>query len=195
MPAIPAVVLAAGGSSRMGRPKGLTPVRGMPAVARVAIAARQGGCDPVIAVTGADGEVVGERARPAGAKVVENPSWRRGRTTSLKAALPHLPAGAAALLVFPVDHPLVGATVVRALLAAFAGRPDAEVVVPVHGGRRGHPVIFAARLLPEIAALGDDEPLRTVVHREGRVVVEVPVEDDSVLRNLDAPEDLPADGA
>ena len=192
MPVIPAVVLAAGGSSRMGSPKGLTPIRGMPAVARVAIAARQGGCDPVIVVTGSNAPLVAERARPAGAKVVENPSWALGRSTSLKAALPHLPAGAAALLVFPVDHPLVGAPVVRALIAALAGRADADAAVPVHGGRRGHPVLLAARLLPEIAALGDDEPLRTVMHREGRVVVEVPVEDDSVLRNLDRPEDLPA---
>ena len=163
MPAIPAVVLAAGGSSRMGSPKGLTPIRGMPAVARVAIAARQGGCDPVIVVTGSNAPLVAERARPA---------------------------GAAALLVFPVDHPLVGAAVVRALIAALAGRADADAAVPVHGGRRGHPVLLSARLLPEIAALGDDEPLRTVMRREGRVVVEVPVEDDSVLRNLDRPEDL-----
>ncbi|HEU4396150.1 MAG TPA: nucleotidyltransferase family protein [Planctomycetota bacterium] len=192
MPAIPAVVLAAGGSSRMGAPKGLTPIRGMPAVARVAIAARQGGCDPVIVVTGSNAPIVAERARPAGAKVVENPSWARGRSTSLKAALPHLPSGAAALLVFPVDHPLVGAPVVRALLAAFAGRPDAEVVVPVHGGKRGHPALFAAKVFAEIAALGDDEPLRAVLHRAGRVVLEVPVEDDSVLRNLDRPEDLAA---
>ena len=192
MAPIPAVVLAAGASSRMGRPKALVPIRGVPAVARVSIAARQGGCDPVLVVTGADGEAVARAARPAGATIVENPAWARGRSTSVKAALPHLPAGVAGLLLFPVDHPLVAAPVVRALLAAFAGRPDAEVVVPVHGGRRGHPALFAAKVLPEIAALGDDEPLRAVLHRAGRVVVEVAAPDDSVLRNLDRPEDLPA---
>ncbi|NUN53398.1 MAG: nucleotidyltransferase family protein, partial [Planctomycetaceae bacterium] len=62
---------------------------------------------------------------------------------------------------------------------------------PVHGGRRGHPVLLSARLFPEIAALGDDEPLRAVVHRAGRTVIEVPVEGDGVLRNIDRPEDLP----
>jgi CTP:molybdopterin cytidylyltransferase MocA len=96
------------------------------------------------------------------------------------------------MLLFPVDHPLVEAPVVRALLDAFAARPDAEVVLPVHGGRRGHPVVFAARVFPEIAALGPDQPLHEVVHRPGRVVVEVSAGSDAVLRNLDRPEDVPA---
>jgi molybdenum cofactor cytidylyltransferase len=65
------------------------------------------------------------------------------------------------------------------------------VAVPVHGGRRGHPVRIAASLFPALAVLGDDEPLRTLVRAEGRTVVEVPVESDSVLRNLDRPGDLP----
>jgi CTP:molybdopterin cytidylyltransferase MocA len=192
MAPLPAVVLAAGGSTRMGRPKALLPLPGGPsALARIVAACREGGCAPVLAVVGAESEAVGAAAAAAGAAVVENGAWARGRSTSVKAALPHLPAGAPGLLLFPVDHPLVGAPVVRALLAAFAADPGAEAVVPVHGGRRGHPVVLAARLFPEIAALGDDEPLRNVVRRTGRRVVEVPVESDSVLRNLDRPEDVP----
>ncbi|MCK6480310.1 MAG: nucleotidyltransferase family protein [Planctomycetes bacterium] len=186
-PPPPAVVLAAGGSTRMGRPKALVGIGGRPALARVVEACREGGCGEVLVVVGSDAEAVGAAARAAGAAVVENGAWARGRSTSVKAALPHLPRGAAAMLLFPVDHPLAGAEVVRALLAA----PPAEVVVPVHGGRRGHPVLLSARLFPEIAALGDDEPLRAVVHRAGRTVIEVPVEGDGVLRNIDRPEDLP----
>ena len=184
---IAAVVLAAGASSRMGRTKALVAIDGRTAVARVVAACREGGCSPVLVVVGADGDAVGAAARAAGAEVIENGAWARGRSTSVKAALPHLPSGARGILLFPVDHPLVGPEVVRALLAA----PAAEVAVPVHGGRRGHPVLLAASLLPEVAALGDDEPLRGVVRREGRRVVEVPVAGDSVLRNIDRPEDLP----
>ena len=187
MAPVPAVILAAGGSTRMGSSKALVVIDGRPALARVVAACREGGCAPVLVVVGADAGAVGGAARAAGATVVENGAWARGRSTSVKAALPHLPAGARGMLLFPVDHPLVEAEVVRALLAA----PAAEVVVPVHGGKRGHPILLASRLFPEIAALGDDEPLRAVVHREGRTVVEVPVETDSVLRNLDRPEDLP----
>jgi molybdenum cofactor cytidylyltransferase len=192
VPALPAVILAAGGSTRMGRTKALLPLPGgAPALARVAAACRGGGCDPLLVVAGADADAVGAAARAAGATVVENGAWQRGRSTSVKAALPHLPPGAAGMLLFPVDHPLVGAPVVLSLLEAFAAHPEAEVVVPVHGGRRGHPVVLAARLFPEIASLGDDQPLREVVRRPGRRVVELPVETDSVLRNIDRPEDVP----
>lgn len=184
---LPAVVLAAGGSTRMGRPKALVEIGGRQALARILAACRDGGCSLVLVVVGCDAEAVGAAARGAGAEVVENGAWARGRSTSVKAALPHLPPGARGMLLFPVDHPLVEADVIRALLAA----PAAEVVVPVHGGRRGHPILLASSLFPEIAALGDDEPLRNVVRAEGRTVVEVPVETDSVLRNLDRPEDLP----
>ena len=183
----PAVVLAAGGSSRMGRPKALVEIGGRQALARIVAACREGGCPRILVVVGSDAEAVGAAARAAGATVVENGAWARGRSTSVKAALPHLPPAARGMLLFPVDHPLVGAEVVRALLAA----PPAEVVVPVHCGRRGHPILLSARLFPEIAALGDDEPLRDIVHRPGRSVAEVPVEADSILRNLDRPGDLP----
>ena len=191
MDSVPAVVLAAGASTRMGRPKALVDIGGRQALALVVEACRVGGCPRVLVVVGSDGEAVGAAARAAGAVVVENTAWARGRSTSVKAALPHLPAGARAILLFPVDHPLVEAPVVRALLAAFAADPSAEVVLPVHGGRRGHPVLLAAALFPAIAALGDDEPLRNTVRRAGRKVAEVSVSTDSVLRNLDRPEDLP----
>ena len=190
MPRFPAVVLAAGASTRMGRPKALVLLPdGARALDRVIAACREGGCDPVLVVTGSDAEAVGPAARAAGAVEVENPSWARGRSTSVKAALPHLPPGAAGFLLHPVDHPLVEPAVVRALLAAAAEHPGARVVLPVHGGRRGHPAWFGAGVLPEIAVLGDDEPLHGIVRRGG--VVEVPVASGSVLRNLDRPEDLP----
>jgi CTP:molybdopterin cytidylyltransferase MocA len=182
---LPAVVLAAGGSTRMGQPKALVEIGGRTALARVVEACREGGCSPVLVVVGADAEAVAAAARAAGGVVVENGAWARGRSTSVKAALPHLPAGSKGMLLFPVDHPLVEAPVVRALLAA----PAAEVAVPVHGGRRGHPIRLSSGLFPGIAGLGDDEPLRGIVHRS--TVVEVPVGTDSVLRNLDRPEDLP----
>ena len=91
---VPAVILAAGGSTRMGRPKALVEIGGRAALARVVEACREGGCAPVLVVVGADAEAVGAAARAAGATVVENGSWARGRTTSVKAALPHMKEGA-----------------------------------------------------------------------------------------------------
>ncbi len=191
--ALPAVVLAAGGSTRMGSPKALLDLGGRTALARVIEAARGGGCDPVLVVAGASLEAVAAEARRAGARVVEHPGWAKGRTSSLKAALPWLPSGAPGLLLFPVDHPLVEAPVVRSLLQAFAAAPPPgpAAVVPVHGGRRGHPVVLAARLFPAVVALADDAPLRDLVRAQGKAVLEVAVPGDAVLRNLDRPGDVP----
>lgn len=191
VPRVPAIVLAAGGSTRMGRPKALVEIGGRTALERVVEACRKGGCSPVFVVVGSDAEAVGAAARAAGAEVVENGAWARGRSTSVKAALPHLPAGVPGVVVFPVDHPLVEYGVVLDLLDSAGGHSTATVLLPKFQGRRGHPVYFSAEVFPEIAALGDDEPLRTVVHR-AREVLELVVTGDAVLRNIDRPEDLPA---
>jgi len=187
-PPLPAVVLAAGGSSRMGRTKALIPqAHGGTALRGIVEACRKGGCGEVLVVAGADADAVLAEAEASGARGVENGAWKRGRSTSIKAALPHLPPGTGGLLLFPVDHPLVGAEVVSLLREAFEETPSADVVLPVHGGRRGHPVVVAARLFPALALLGDDQPLRDLFHAPGRALLEVPVPSDSVLRNIDTP--------
>ncbi|MHC4820662.1 MAG: nucleotidyltransferase family protein [Planctomycetota bacterium] len=187
---LPAVILAAGGSTRMGSPKALAaPDGGDPALQRVVAACREGGCEPVLVVTGSDAAAVGALASSLGATVVENPAWERGRSTSVKACLPHLPSGCRGLLLFPVDHPLVEAGVVRALREAFLEAEDPEVALPLHEGGHGHPIVIAAGVFPELAVLGDDQPLRDVVRREGRRTLEVPVDSFNVHRNLDEPGD------
>ena len=172
----------------MGRPKALIPqAHGGTALRGIVEACREGGCGEVLVVAGADADAVLAEAAAAGARGVENGAWARGRSTSVKAALPHLPPGAPGLLLFPVDHPLVGADVVALLREAFDEAPASDVVVPVHGGRRGHPVVVAARVFPALAGLGDDQPLREVLHAPTRAVLEVDVPTDSVLRNIDTP--------
>jgi nicotine blue oxidoreductase len=173
----------------MGRPKALVPYGGRPALARVVEACRSGGCEPVLVVVGADADVVAAVARECGATVVENHAWARGRSTSVKAALPHLPPGAPGLLLFPVDHPFAEADAVAALRASFAAAAAADALLPVHGGRRGHPVLLAASLFPALASLGDDAPLRALWGRPGIRLREVPVAGEGVLRNLDRPSD------
>ena len=148
----------------MGRPKALLEFGGRTALAICADALQNGGCDPVIAVLGSGAEEIRAKAGlPEGVRVVVHPGWAAGRTGSLKAGLAAA-ATAPAFVVLPVDHPLVARDDVAALVAAWAAdRPP--VVRPVHGGRGGHPVLLDASLLPEILALGDDDPLRDVVRK------------------------------
>ena len=181
-----AIVLAAGASSRMGRPKALLPIRGRTAVEVVCSTLRDGGADDVIVVVGCHAVEIRAEANLRGVRVVENANWATGRTSSIQAGIAALPADAEWTLLALVDMPMVRAVTVRAILAATSG--SADVVVPRHHVLRGHPIAIRRTLFPRIAALGPDEPLREVVRAARRVEVEVP--DAGVLIDLDTPDDL-----
>ncbi len=82
---------------------------------------------------------------------------------------------------------LIDRQTIDALVARFA---PGRIIIPVHGGRRGHPVIFAADLFDEILELSPDQGLNTVVRRQPERVVEVFVENAGVLRDIDTPEEF-----
>jgi len=183
------VVLAAGASERMGRPKALLDVRGRPAVEVVVETLRAAGCDPVVVVTGRHAAEIREGADLSGAAVVEHAGWAAGRTSSIRAGLAALPAGTGAAVLALVDMPLVTAdTVARLLAAREAAATPPDVVVPYHDGRGGHPVVLARALFPAIAALGPDAPLRDLLRTRERLDLEV--DDPGVLVDLDTPADL-----
>lgn len=181
-----AIVLAAGASSRMGRPKALLPVGGRPAVEVVCATLRAGGARDVVVVVGRHAAEIRAGADLGAVRVVDHAGWEAGRTSSIQAGLAALPADAAWTLLALVDMPLVRAQTIRALLAA--PREDADVLVPLHDGRRGHPILLARSLFARIAALGPDEPLTSVVRAARRR--DVTVDDPGVLLDFDSPDDL-----
>ncbi|MBA2670291.1 MAG: NTP transferase domain-containing protein, partial [Gemmatimonadetes bacterium] len=118
---IAGIVLAAGHSRRMGSAKALITLDGVPFVERVVRALLDGGCFPVIVVAGAgaDHEAAAALAESLGASVVVNEDPRSEQLDSLRLAMGSVPAGAAGVIVSPVDVPLVSASLVDALIAAF----------------------------------------------------------------------------
>lgn len=181
------IVLAAGASRRMGSPKALLEIGGRRAVEVVVAALREAGVARVLVVLGCHAAEIRAAAKLPDATLVENPDWETGRTSSLQAGLRQVPDAAVAALVAPVDMPYVRATTVAAIIRA-AERSKAEAIVPVHDGRRGHPVLLARSLFPRVLALGPDQPLRDVV-RAARVQ-EVATDDPGVLVDLDTPDDV-----
>jgi xanthine dehydrogenase accessory factor len=179
-----AAVLAAGASSRMGRPKALLPLGEGTFLSAILATLSAAGFPRPLVVTGAEAKAVDAEARRLGAKVVPNPDWEAGRFTSVRAAA--RAAEDAPLLLWPVDCPAVSADTVSALGRAAAEHPDRDIV-PVHGGRGGHPVLLCAGTVRSLAAAGSDGNLRDFV-RERRLPVDVA--DPAVLDDLDTPEDL-----
>jgi CTP:molybdopterin cytidylyltransferase MocA len=181
-----AVVLAAGASSRMGRPKALLDFDGTPCVARVLAACREGGAGEIVVVTAPGGAAV--RALCSGTIEAINEHPERGMLSSLQAGLRVLPE-VAGFLIFPVDYPVVPAREVRRLIDAFRGRTAGQIFMPSFDHRRGHPVLVEASLAGEFLALPPESSARAVIAAHEREIVYVQADDDRVLMDMDTPED------
>lgn len=184
------VLLAAGLSSRMGRPKQLLDWRGRPLVRHMAEAALASRLEGLVVVLGADapaarGALVG---LDGPVQTVECADYAQGQAESLRSGLGALPAAATGAVVLLVDQPLVGPALIDRLVAAFAAEPMALAVVPRHQGRRGNPVLLAAALFPELQALTGDVGARGVLERHAAQVRWLELDDPAVLLDADTPE-------
>jgi molybdenum cofactor cytidylyltransferase len=187
MTTLPAIVLAAGASSRMGRPKALLPLdtAGTTFARAVCTALAAGGAAPIVLVTRAALREPLVHDVPDVTLVV-NPDPDRGQLSSLLAGLAALERPAAVLMTL-VDVPLVRPSTVRALVDAWQAT-DAPLVRPVHAGRHGHPVVFGAALLDALRRADPAAGAKPVVRAFGHASIDVAVDDPGVVEDVDTPE-------
>ncbi len=181
-----AVVLAAGLSRRMGREKVLLAFGGQTVLERVLATLAAAGVSERVAVVRADLPEAGRIARAAGARTVVNPRPQEEMLLSIRMGIAELQLDVDGFYVWPADHPAVAVSTLLQL-AQRAGR--GHVVLPVRDGRRGHPVLVGADLIPEIAAIPEGEGLRHLWRVRPEVLTEVAVPDPGVLLDLNTPED------
>src|SRR5258705_9443746 len=144
------VVLAAGRSARMGSPKALLDFLGLPFAVRILEALEALEVKTRVVVLGPDGARIQPVLAGHDCVIVENPEPETGPIASLRNALQALqPVQPTAVLVWPVDLPHVRVTTVERILEAHR-RTGASIVLPTLGERRGHPVIWGARLFEEL---------------------------------------------
>jgi CTP:molybdopterin cytidylyltransferase MocA len=181
------IVLAAGASSRMGRPKMLLPMGGGTLLAGVAGALLGGGLARVVVVLGCEAD---EIRRAAGLpedprlRVVVNDEWPSGMASSLRRGLEECGDAAAALVALGDQ---AGITAERVTRIVGAWHPGVSLVIPVSEGRAGHPVLFGRALWDELRALSGDVGGREVVKRHLEEAVLLPA---GPLADLDTEEDL-----
>ena len=186
------IILAAGASSRMGRPKALLPIGNDVFVTRVCRTLLEAGIDDLVVVAGAEHEAIAEAVGFAGlpARIVENARRAEGQLSSVLAGLAVADRpGVDAVLVHLVDAPLVGAGTVRAVLDAFL-RTRAPVVRPSVGTRHGHPVLFARRVFDELRRADPSTGAKAVVRAHAAEICDVAVADEGACQDVDTPEDF-----
>jgi molybdenum cofactor cytidylyltransferase len=187
---IHALVLAAGSGSRFGGGKLMAPWRGGVLLDGALDAAFAAPVQAVHVVVGAD-PAVAAHARARGAAIVEAEDHALGLSASLKAGLAALPMGAAGVLVFLGDMPLVPHDVLASLIEALAG--GAVAAVPVFENRIGNPAALSARLFPDLLALEGDRGARALIEGLGEAVVRIPAPDAGILFDVDRQDDLGRD--
>lgn len=185
---ISAVVLAAGLSTRMGRPKMVLLVEGKPMLQKVLDALRGARVDETVVVLGPEASKIRSQVRFERERVVVNSRYAQGMSTSLRLGLATVSPEAEAALVVMGDQPFLSSSTIDMVIEGFR-EGAAPIVVPVYRGVRGNPVLFAKSVFPEAMRVRGDVGARSVVRSYGSRVAEVPVEDEGVLSDLDTPEE------
>ena len=186
---IAAVVLSAGESSRMGRPKALLPIEGETFIGRIVAALKRTRAGRIIVVLGHNAEQLTAAIRPLGLEILINPDYKLGQLSSLHVAVRELQADASceAMLLHLVDHPYIDAALVDRMIARFH-ETKKDVVVPRCRGKRGHPVLFSRRLFAELLAAPMDQGAKAVVNAHANDTLEIETEEEGIALDIDTPE-------
>jgi len=166
------LVLAAGGSSRLGRPKQTLPYNGTTLLGHVLDSARACGFDQLVVALGGAADDVRAKVDLSGAEVVENRDYGEGCSSSIAAALPALDPRCDVLVLMLGDQPGVGPTAVRTLLARHG---EAPIAVSRYEDGRGHPFAFRRSVFGELGDLHGDKAVWKLIERRPDDVVEVRV--------------------
>jgi molybdenum cofactor cytidylyltransferase len=179
-----AVILAAGESRRMGAPKALVPYRGTTFVEHLLEITRHTRVGVTRIVVGAHADAIREKLSSQAAAIVVNEDWAKGQLSSIQTAIRSLPEeGSCGMILCPVDHPIVSATLIARLIAEFDSSGQA-IVIPTYRRRRGHPLIFRASLYPELLAASPEVGARQVVWAHADEISEVSTEQEGVVLNI-----------
>ena len=186
---IAAIVLAAGLSRRMGRPKLALPWLDTTVIGRVVNVLNEAGVADIVVVTGGARQEVEQALREAPARIAFNPRFEDSEMVdSLQVGLAQLAPPVEATLVALGDQPQIQLEVVQAVIEAFAAHP-AGLVVPSYQMKRGHPWLVQRALWAEISQLRSPETLRDFLSRHAADIYYLPVASDTILRDLDTPDD------
>jgi molybdenum cofactor cytidylyltransferase len=189
-PRVAAVVLAAGRSTRMGsQNKLLADMRGKPMVRRVVETALASRARPVLVVTGHQAADVSAALARLDVSLVANPEYATGLASSLKAGVRALPEACEGALVLLGDMPRVSTEHIALLIEAFAARSD-RIVVPVHEGRQGNPVLWPRRHFSELLQLEGDAGAKRLIAAHREDVREVELATAGIFADIDTPEEL-----
>jgi molybdenum cofactor cytidylyltransferase len=188
-----AIVLSAGESSRMGRPKALLPIGNRIFIEQIVSVLKATKVGRILVMLGHNAEAIEQSIRRLPITVVLNKDYEKGQLSSLLAAIRFLKEEKGSgkidgILVHLVDHPFLSPDLVNLMIDRFYGSKKL-IVVPHYKGKRGHPVIFSSHLFPELLSTPLDQGAKAVVRAHLDETLQIDTEDEGVTVDIDTPED------
>ena len=183
-----AIVLAAGESRRMGRPKLLLPYGDKTIIETVVQNVVSSRADRVVVVLGGHRREIEAKIRGFAVKKVINRRYQEGMLSSVRRGLSALPSSARAAVFILADQPDVSSSLIDSVIEAYR-REKKGIVLPVYRKKRGHPLLIDLKYRREIVALCPDIGLRGLLREHRDDIFEVRVSSPAVLRDIDDPDD------
>jgi len=186
---IAAVVLSAGESSRMGRPKALLPIEGETFIGRIVGSLKRTQVGKILVVLGHKADQLAAAIGPLPVEILINPNYQLGQLSSLQVAVRTLlpDPDCDGMLVHLVDHPYIDASLVNRMIRQFY-ESKKDIVVPRCRGKRGHPVLFSRRLFGELLDAPMDQGAKAVVNAHGAATLEMETDEEGITVDIDTPE-------
>ena len=195
---IAGVLLAAGMSSRMGDSnKLLVEIDGMPMVRHAAQAMLAGGIEDLVVVTGHQAPAIEAALSGLNLRFAHNPDFADGQSCSVAAGIAAMPASASGALIALGDMPYLSADLVAEMVQDHArlGDHNTRISFPVYDGRRGNPVLWGSGFFKALQDLTGDIGGREILAAHPAAVNSITWRDDSIHRDIDNPDDMPASGS
>lgn len=182
-----AIVLAAGMSTRMGQNKLLLDFKNEPLIAHAVDTLLRSEVDEIIVVLGHEAEKVQEKLRGKQVKLVRNPDYREGLSTSVRAGVEAVSRQTDGIMVYLADLPLLEPADVNRIVRAFihAKQVNKSIVIPFFDGQRGNPVLLDSSYREAILGIVGDVGCKGVIKRYPDKVFVVEMESDHVVRDVD----------
>ena len=185
---VSAILLAAGESKRMAKPKQLMPLGKTTILEQTIDNLLASRVSEVIVVLGYRAEEVMKKIAIKPIKITINPAYHRGMSTSIVTGLNLVDNRAKAVMLALADQPFIDSKTINRLIKEFSNH-DKGIAIPVYHGRRGHPVIFAIKYKQELLALTGDVGGRQIIRGHPDDILEVAVNSESIITDIDTVSD------
>ena len=183
-----AMILAAGESKRMGKPKLLLPFGEKTMIETIIDRVIQSKAERILVVLGSNREKIEKKIGNLPLEIAVNPDFKEGMLSSVQRGLEVLPEEAQAVLVFLGDQPSIPSEVIDSVIDAFR-KTGKGIVLPVYKGERGHPVLIDMKYRHDVKNLNPEVGLRELVYGRPGDILEVEVDDAGILRDINDIED------